>query len=155
MINFQVFPPNLPISVWALGTIILGIIIAFFLFRVKMNPKVKDLADLAYKAAAEIAGVKPKGSTPPVGLKKAPWELRGSTIIGNYKSFGFFGKVLWDRILVVKDFAYIWSNLVHEMTHAVRRRKGLPSSERAAEAAEALANGMRTPEVNAAMEKLR
>lgn len=118
-------------------------LIYYFVIRVTMDPRVKELAEFAYKCAAEINGHKAKGSAPPVQLKGAPWKSGSGTIIGNYRwrhLFLFAGPVVWDRILVVADFRYIFSNLVHEMTHAVRRRNGLKSSEAIAEAAEAVAN---------------
>ncbi len=144
-------------SVWAIpgGLFLVIAAVYFFFIRTKMDPRVAKLADLAYQVAAEIAELPARGSTPPVGLKDKPWENRGTRVIGNYKPFSVFGRVLWDRILVVLNAANIWPNTVHEMTHAVRRRNGKPSSEAAAEAAEARANGMRTPEIVALLEKLR
>ena len=131
----------------ATGALYIGI-------RTKMNPRVKELADLAYKAAAEIAELPARGSTPPVGLKNGAWENRGVTVVGNYKWFGFFGKVFWDRILTIKDPARIWEVLLHEMTHAVRRRNGLPSSEAAAYATKALAAEMAPSNLAALLAKL-
>ncbi len=139
-------------------TVALGAAVAFFIFQVfrtKMDPRVRELAALAYKTAAEIAGLPARGSVPPVGLKDGHWKTRGVSVVGNYKWTGFFGKVLWDRILVVNYGVYIWVILVHEMTHAVRRRNGLPSSEAAAYASKAHAIKMlATPEVTALLRKL-
>ena len=139
-----------------LGGVLFAIAAAvyFLIIRTTTDPRVRELADLAYKAAAEIADLPARGSTPPVNLKDDQWEIRGTTVIGNYRWTGFFGNVLWDSILVVRDPAYIWETLVHEMTHAIRRRNGKPASERAAEAAEAQANGMRAPEIHALLAKL-
>ena len=125
-----------------LAFLTLGVAACFIFIRTKMNPRVKELAGLAYKAAAEIAELPARGSTPPVDLKDVPWDHRGVTVVGNYKWLGFFGKVLWDRILVIKTPARIWGVLLHEMTHAVRRRNGLPSSEAAAYATRPLAAEM-------------
>ncbi len=142
---------------WAiLGGVSAAVVAAvyFFFIRVKTDPRVRDLADLAYQAAAKIAGVQTRGSTPPVNLKAGPWEIRGVTVVGNYRWTGFFGKVLWDSILVIRDPARIWGVLVHEMTHAIRRRNGKPSSEAAADAAKILSNGMAGPDVAALLAKL-
>ena len=141
-------------AILGLGVVAVVAAVYFFFIRVKTDPRVRELADLAYETAARIAGEKPRGSTPPVRLKPEPWVNRGVTVIGNYKSFGFFGKVFWDSILVVGNPLYIWPNMVHEMTHAIRRRNGKPTSETAAEVAEARASQIRSPEVDALLEKL-
>ena len=138
-----------------LGLMFTAVAGALYLFiRTKMDPRVKALADLAYKAAADLAGLPARGSTPPVNLKDGPWEHRGVTIIGNYKWAGAFGKVFWDRILVDRRPARIWEILVHEMTHAVRRRNGLPSSEAAAYATKPLAYGVAPANLTALLEEL-
>ena len=136
----------------ALGRAVAFII--FQIFRTKMNPRVKGLADHAYKAAAKLARLPARGSTPPVNLKDGPWEHRGVTIVGNYKWAGAFGKVFWDRILVDRRPARIWEILVHEMTHAVRRRNGFPSSEAAAYATKPLAYGVAPANLTALLEEL-
>ena len=135
----------------------LGLAVAFIIFqifRTKMDPRVKELADMAYKAAAILAGLPARGSTPPVGLKDEVWVTHDVSVIGNYKWFGAFGKVFWDRILVIKNPARIWEFLIHEMTHAVRRRNGLPSSEAAAYATKPLAYGVAPANLTALLEKL-
>ena len=126
----------------------------YFVIRTKMDPRVKELADHAYQAAAILAGLPVRGSTPPVNLKDGAWEHRGVTIVGNYKWAGAFGKVFWDRILVIKNTARVWEILVHEMTHAVRRRNGKPSSEAAAYATKPLAYGMAPANLTALLEAL-
>ena len=132
------------------------IVVVYFLFiRVRTDPRVKELARLAYKVAAEIAELPAKGSPPPVNLRNGPWEHRGVTIVGNYRWVGAFGKVFWDRILTIKDPARIWWVLVHEMTHAVRRRNGKPSSEAAAYATKVRANKMAPSNLVALLEELR
>ncbi len=105
-----------------------------------MYPRVSELANMAYGCAAKIMETKTKGDTPPVRLRSKRWRAKGVTMIGRYTWMSTFGRVLWDHIEVVDDVTYIWPNLVHEMTHALRRRKGKPSSEAAAEAAEGVAN---------------
>ena len=132
----------------ATGALYIGI-------RTKMNPRVKELAGLAYQAAAEIAELPARGSTPPVNLKSGPWEHRGDTVVGNYRWVGFFGKVFWDRILTIKDPARIWEVLLHEMMHAVRRRNGLPSSEAAAYGTRPLAAEMAPSNLAALLEELK
>ena len=142
---------------WAIfGGVLLAIVaVVYFVFiRARTDPRVKELAALAYKTAAEIAELPARGSTPPVRLKAARWNNSGVSVIGNYKWVGAFGKVLWDRILVIKDPARIWEVLVHEMTHAVRRRNGKPSSEPAAYATKALAAEMAPANLTALLEKL-
>ena len=140
-----------------LGIVALGLAVAFIIFqifRTKMDPRVKELADMAYEAAAELAGLPARGSTPPVGLKDGVWTNRGVSVIGNYKWLGAFSKVFWDRILVTKNPARIWEVLVHEMTHAVRRRNGLPSSEAAAYATKPRAAEMAPLNIAALLEEL-
>ena len=124
-----------------------AIVLYFIFFRTKTDARVKELAILAYACAGKIAGLPAKGSPPSVNLKARRWDNNGVLVIGNYKWFKFFNKVIWDRILVVNNPKNIWPNLVHEMTHAVRRRAGKSSREKAAEAAEAKANELITPEV--------
>ena len=150
-------PQTIHPVVWTLGIIALGILVAGIIvnIRTKTNPRVKELAGLAYRAAAEIAGLPARGSTPPVDLKDGPWEHRGVTVVGNYKWVGFFGLVFWDRILMIKDPARVWDVLLHEMTHAVRRRNGLPSSEAAAYATKARAAEMAPSNLAALLEELR
>ncbi len=139
----------------ALGATFFAMVAIFFFFiRTKMDPRVKELADLAYQVAALIAELPARGSTPPVNLKDGRWKTRGVSVVGNYKWFGFLDKVFWDRILVIKDPARIWVILVHEMIHAVRRRNGRPSSEAAAYASKAQAISMATPAVAALLAKL-
>lgn len=158
MIDFQVWLLTLHPAIWTLFIVMLGAATAFFLFqvlRIRTDPHMKVLSDLAYACAAKIAGVPLRGSTPPVGLKPRPWKLRGVTIVGNYKWIAIFGHVLWDRILVLDNPVYIWPTLVHEMTHAVRRRAGKKSSELAAEAAEAVAyDKCGGPEVDELLKRL-
>ncbi len=158
MRDFQVFLSTLPPAAWLLFTVVLCVAGAYFIFalvRTKMDPRVSALADLAYKTAAEITGLPARGNTPPVGLMDGRWETRGVSVVGNYKWTGAFGKVLWDRILVIKNPSHIWVILVHEMIHAVRRRNGFASSEAAAYASKAQAIEMVTPEVAALLEELR
>ena len=126
----------------------------YFFIRTKMDPRVRELADLAYVAAAKIAGLPARDNPPPVNLKDGPWEHRGVTVVGNYKWAGFLGKVFWDRILTIKDPARIWEVLLHEMTHAVRRRNGLPSSEAAAYATKPLAKAVAPLNLAALLAKL-
>lgn len=117
--------------------------IYYFFIRVKMDPRVKELAEYAYKRAGEINGLKTSSSPPPVQLKPERFMVGNVKVYGNYKwrkLFLFAGPVIWDRIIVITDLGSIFSTLVHEMTHAVRRRNGKKSSEVAAEAAEAIAN---------------
>ena len=142
--------------VWTLAIIALGVLVTGLIVyaRTKMDPRVKEMAGLAYKAAAEIAEIPARGSTPPVDLKDGPWEHRGVTVVGNYKWLGFFGKVFWDRILVIKDPARIWEVLLHEMMHAVRRRNGLPSNEAAAYATKILAAEKAPSNLAALLEEL-
>ncbi|MCH7522040.1 MAG: hypothetical protein IIB42_10135 [Candidatus Marinimicrobia bacterium] len=90
-----------------------------------------------------------------MNLKNGRWEVRGVSVVGYYRWAGAFGKVFWDRILVIKDPTRIWVILIHEMTHAVRRRNGLPSSEAAAYATKAQAIEMAPPNLAALLEKLR
>ena len=135
----------------------LGLVVAFIIFqifRTKMDPRVRELADHAFKAAAMLAELPARGSTPPVGLKDGVWETRGTLVVGNYKWAGAFGVVFWDRILVITNPVRIWEILVHEMTHAVRRRNGEPSSEAAAYATKPLAAGVAPPNLTALLEKL-
>ncbi len=127
----------------------------YFFIRTKMDPRVRKLADLAYATAAKIAGLPARGNTPPVNLKDGAWETRGVNVVGNYKWFGFLGKVFWDRILVIKAPARIWVILVHEMTHAVRRRNSKSSSEAAAYATKAQAIAMPPPNLAALLEELK
>ncbi len=158
MLDFQVFLMTLHPVVWTLLTIAIGLMGAYAIFalvRVRMDPSVRVLADLAYKAAGTITGLPVRGDPPPVGLKSRRWQFRGAWVIGNYKGTGAFGKVLWDRVLVIDDPAHIWPILVHEMVHAIRRRNGLPSSEAAAYASRAPALGMITPEITALLEELK
>lgn len=128
----------------------------FLIFSSKTDPRVKELAKLAYACAGKIAELPAKGSPPSVNLKKGRWKNDGIFVIGNYKWRMVFGKVIWDRILVVDNPENIWPNLVHEMTHAVRRRAGKVSSEAAAESAEAQAyTRCGSAEVDVLLEKLR
>ena len=121
--------------------IIIYVLLAQIIFRPKMNSKVENLAEAAWNCAAKITGLPKKGSTPKVDLKSDKWN---GNVIGNYKWFKLFlkfGPVIWDRILVTSNPRYpIFSNLVHEMTHAIRRRNGKSSTEVASEEAERLAN---------------
>ena len=137
-----------------LGQVVFVVAVYFLFIRVKMDPRVKELADLAYKAAAEIAGLPARGSTPPVSLKDGAWTTRGVNVVGNYKWFGLFGKVFWDRILVTQAYTRIWEVLVHEMTHAVRRRNGKPTSEAAAYATKPLAGNMAPSNLAALLRRL-
>ena len=137
-----------------LAEVVFVVAVYFLFIRVRTDPRVKELADHAYKAAADLAGLPARGSTPPVNLKDGPWEHRGVTIVGNYKWVGAFGKVFWDRILVDRRPARIWEVLVHEMTHAVRRRNGESSSEAAAYATKPLAYGVAPANLTALLEEL-
>ena len=137
-----------------LAEVVFVVAVYFLFIRVRTDPRVKELADHAYKAAADLAGLPARGSTPPVNLKDGPWEHRGVTIVGNYKWAGAFGKVFWDRILVDRRPARIWEVLVHEMPHAVRRRNGESSSEAAAYATKPLAAGMAPANLTALLEEL-
>ena len=142
-----------------IGGVFVGLIGAlYFLFvYVTTDSRVKRLAELAYARAGEIAELPAKGSPPPVNLKSERWMNNGVSVVGNYKWIGILrGKVIRDRILVLDHPDSIWSILVHEMTHAVRRRAGKRSSEFAAEAAEAQANSRcGSAEIDALVEKFR
>ncbi len=139
-----------------LAQVVAAVAVYFLFIRVKTDPRVKELADLAFKAAAQIAELRAMGSTPPVNLKDGAWETRGTNVVGNYKWVGAFGKVFWDRILVIDDPSRIWVILVHEMMHAVRRRNGKPSSEAAAYSSKpkAIEFAMATPQVAALLRRL-
>ncbi len=139
-----------------LATVAVGLTVAFtffLIFRTQMDPRVKELADFAYKAAAHLADLPARGSTPPVGLKDGAWTTRGANVVGNYKWIGAFDKVLWDRILIDTSSRF-WEVLIHEMTHAVRRRNGRPSSEAAAYATRPLAAGVAPPNLAALLRRL-
>ena len=147
-------------DIWMLlgGTLVcLAITLYLRFILVTMDPRVKRLAELAYACAGEIAGLPAKGSPPPVNLKSERWMYNGVSVVGNYKWSEIpGGKVIWDSILVLDHPDSIWSILVHEMTHAVRRRAGKRSSEFAAEAAEAQANSRcGSAEVDALVGKFR
>ncbi len=122
-----------------LGFAVAVIAFYFAFIRVKTDPRVRELADKAYECAGKISGLGHGWNTPPVRLKPGPWMHRGVLINGNYKWLKIWKYVLWDRILVTSEPDKIWPVLVHEMTHAVRRRNDLPSSEPIAGAAAAVA----------------
>ncbi len=128
----------------------------FFLIRVTMDPKVERLARIAFDFAATALDMKATGSVPPVVLVSQPWKKGSLTITGNYKwySIPFIHIVLWDRIIVVNNIAYIFAVLVHEMVHAVRRRNGLPSEHIDTTRIQALARDHSSAEIDALLEKL-
>lgn len=128
-----------------LATVFIGlalILIAARLLQPKMDKRVKALADLAWTFSAAQLGVKPKGKTPAVKLRSKP---DGNTI-GNYKRFRIplINHMVYERIWVVDDVSYIWSNLAHEMAHAHRARAGKKVTEREAEDVEASAREARS-----------
>lgn len=92
-----------------------------------MDKRIGELARLAWHVAAEINDLKLSGDVPPVILHEG---LKGSKN-GGYRSTKIFGKVLWDSIWVTNSASFIWPVLVHEMTHCLRRRNGLPLDEKA------------------------
>ncbi len=144
-------------EIWFAVAIAAAIAGYFIFFRrlAQTDPRVRALAARAYFCAAKIDGAPPKGDIPPVILRTAPWFSGGRTVYGLYTWRGLFGKVLWDKIQVVADRSYIFPVLVHEMTHAIRRRRGDPTDEKIAYAAQAKANELcGGPEVDALLEKL-
>ena len=139
--------------IFIIMAVVVAILLAAFLFlQPKMDPRIKKLAELAYKTAGEINDLPVRGSSPPVRLRKKP---KGN-IIGSYWALTSFKKVLYDSIWVVNNERFMWPNIVHEQTHAIRRRNGLGSSEAKAERAEAMANHpqYRTPLVEALLLEL-
>ncbi len=122
------------------GAAIFAVVRIFF--QPKMDPRVAELAQLAYEYAAEVLGVEAKGSPPPVVLVKAPWDKRGTIY-----TIGLYSRRLhlpligyaWERIQVVADASYIFRNLTHEMAHALRARAWKKVTEKEAEMVEAKA----------------
>ncbi len=157
MIDFHVFLLTLHPLDWVLIAVVLAAaVISYFRFiRNRTDPHVKELANWAYAFAAEFMGAPPRGSPPRVTLRTRTWRHNGVLVNGLYTWKGLWGYVLWDHIQVVNGRAYIFSVLVHEMTHALRRRHGKPRSERHARAAEAAAGRLNgEPEINILLEKL-
>jgi len=118
-----------------IAALLIPIGIAFQIFRPKMDKRVAHLAKFAWKVAGEINDLELKGSCPVVVLKKEPED----NARGMYKSRSIFGWVYFDFIWVVYNLSYLWRVLVHEMTHALRKRHGLPVSEQICREAGAIA----------------
>ncbi len=128
-----------PIPWYYLGFVIGALGAVWFLFiRVKMDPRVEELARIAFDCSADMLGIKPKGKPPPVRLKKERWTISGVSVVGNYKGYRIpgIGIMVWERVLVVKSKG-IFRNLGHEMTHCHRKRRGEKTTEDEAEIVEA------------------
>ncbi len=128
-----------PIPWYYLGFVIGALGAVWFLFiRVKMDPRVEELARLAFECSADILGIKPKGKPPPVRLKKERWKISGVMVIGNYKRYRIpgIGIMVWERVLVLNSKG-IFPNLGHEMAHVHRARRGEKVREAEAEMVEA------------------
>lgn len=121
------------------GSLIAITAVYLLLIRVRMDPSVKRLAAITFQYSARLMGVEPKGSVPPVVLKKDIFKVKGVIVIGNYTWYRLGKWMLWERVTVVDDSSYLFSNLVHEMTHVHRVRRGEATTEAEAEAIEALA----------------
>ena len=113
----------------------IGLII-YVLNRPKRDKRVDGLAQKAYECAADIMGVEAKGKPPAVSLKNAPWD----NVVGRYTYRRMFGFLWYEQIEVVDDVSYIFSNLVHEMTHVLLERAGMTNNEILPEATEAAAD---------------
>ena len=130
----------------ALGVAVAGVAAIFAVVRIffqpKMDPRVAELAELAFEYAAEVLEVEAKGSPPPVVLRKAPWDKRGTVItLGRYSRRLHLPLIgyAWERIEVVADASYIFRTLSHEMAHALRARAWKKVTEKEAEMVEAKA----------------
>ncbi len=110
----------------------------FFLIRVKMDPIFVELAQLAIECSADIMGVRPKGTPPPVRLKKERWKIKGVSVVGNYKRYRIpgIGIMVWERVRVLIS-ERTFRTLGHEMAHVHRARRGEKTTEAEAEMVEA------------------
>jgi len=110
-----------------LAVIVAAAVVAYIVFRPKMDPKMQAMADLAYQCAGELLGIKDNGKPPPVTRrKKGISQGGGVTRIGEYRysNLPLIGPIL-ERIWVLDSVAIIFRLTAHEMAHCRRRRAGL------------------------------
>ena len=97
--------------------------------KIKGDEDVTGFFEEAWDFAVEWNNLPAKGRMPPVQVRPKPWLRDGRMIKGNFK----WWKCLWikrERVLVADgDEIYIMPILVHEFTHCLRWRNGLPVSE--------------------------
>ncbi len=128
-----------PIPYYYLAFVVGALGAIWFLFiRVKMDPRVEELARIAFECSADILGIKPKGKPPPVRLKKERWKIHGVSVVGNYKRYRIpgIGIMVWERVLAhISEGTF--RTLGHEMAHVHRARRGEKVTEAEAEMVEA------------------
>ncbi len=103
-----------------------------FLFGIhRTDPRVAASVDRHWQFAAQFLDISKPGKPPPMMARLGPWKVDGQRVYGLYRYFRIWRWVLKDAITVVYLSALdsqtrLDATTVHEMVHALRRRRGLP-----------------------------